>query len=210
MNLDPSRAAVPGAPGRLAVAGLWHLGTVTAACMAAAGVETIGYDANAAAVRDLQAGKPPLFEPGLADLVQDGLSRGTLRFTTSPADLAAADVLWVTWDTLVDQDDHADAEAVEAELIALFPYLRDDVLVLVSSQLPVGSVARLERAYAAAHPGGRASFACSPENLRLGKAIEVFNHPERIIVGVRTEAAAARIRALLAPLDARIEWMGVE
>jgi UDPglucose 6-dehydrogenase len=194
----------------LAVAGLWHLGTVTAACMAAAGVETIGYDQDVDTVTNLQAGKPPLFEPGLAELVQAVTSAGTLRFTSDRAQLARADVLWAAWDTPVDQDDRADVEAVVSELISLFPFLKDDVLVLVSSQLPVGSVRRLEQAYATARPDGHASFASSPENLRLGKAIDVFTKPERIIVGVRSERDADRIRQLLAPLQARIELMGVE
>jgi UDPglucose 6-dehydrogenase len=198
------------APVTLVVAGLWHLGTVTAACMAAAGVETIGYDGDAATVANLRAGKPPLFEPGLAELVQAGVNAGTLCFTSDRTDLAQADVVWAAWDTPVDADDRADVEAVVSELASLFPFLKDDALVLVSSQLPVGSVRRLEAAYAAARPEGRASFASSPENLRLGKAIEVFTKPERIIVGVRREADADRIRQLLAPLGARLEVMGVE
>ena len=86
----------------------------------------------------------------------------------------------------------------------ILPHLRDDAVVIVSSQLPVGSVARLE----AMRPG--LDIACSPENLRLGKAIEVFTQPDRVIVGVRGERAKARIADVLAPITTKLEWMSVE
>ncbi len=194
----------------VAVAGLWHLGTVTAACLASRDITTIGYDSDTAVVRNLQAGEPPLFEPGLKELVRSGIDRGTLRFTATPADLGAADVLWVAWDTPVDDQDRADVDLVIREVTALFPSLRDDVLVLISAQLPVGSARLLEQRYADVRPDGAATFACSPENLRLGKAIDAFTKPERVIVGVRSEQDAEKVRRLLAPFDFRIEWMGVE
>jgi UDPglucose 6-dehydrogenase len=194
----------------VAVAGLWHLGTVTAACLASRGIQTIGYDSDTETVRKLQGGEPPLFEPGLADLLRSGLDRGTLRFTSAPGDLRAAEILWVAWDTPVDDQDRADVDFVIRELMALLPSLRPDALVLISSQLPVGTARELERRYAALQPEGRVTFACSPENLRLGKAIEAFTKPERVIVGVRSEADGDKVRRLLAPFDVRIELMGVE
>src|SRR5262249_27058574 len=84
-NLGPATAVTPVMTDPLvAVAGLWHLGTVTAACLASRDIVTIGYDPDAETVRKLQAGEPPLFEPGLAELVRAGLDRKTLRFTNSP------------------------------------------------------------------------------------------------------------------------------
>ena len=62
-----------------------------------------------------------------------------------------------------------------------------------SSQLPVGTVRTLEQSWQARPPGATVSFACSPENLRLGKAIEVFTNPDRVVVGVRDERARARV-----------------
>ena len=67
---------------KVAVLGLWHLGTVTAACTAAAGVLTVGIDDDAQRVAGLARGEPPLFEPGLAELVRAGLDAETLSFTT--------------------------------------------------------------------------------------------------------------------------------
>ncbi len=194
----------------VAVAGLWHLGTVTAACLASRGISTLGYDPDPEVVAGLATGRPPLFEPGLEDLVRDGLTNGTLRFSNDRAALAEAEVVWVAWDTPVDEEDRADVEFVIAQVTALFPHLKDDVLVLVSSQLPVGSVRRLEQAYATSMPSGHASFACSPENLRLGKAIEAFTKPDRVVLGVRSEQDAERVRTLLAPFSPTMEVVRVE
>jgi len=196
---------------KVCVLGLWHLGTVTAACLAAGGHEVTGLDFEATTIQKLQAGQPPLFEPGLEDLVKRGLAAQQLRFTDAiPDGVAGAEVVWVTYDTPVDDNDRADVEYVVERVKRLFPYLDDETLVLISSQLPVGSTRRLEQAYAAAHTGKQVTFGYSPENLRLGKAIGVFTQPDRVVVGVRTEADRARVGALLQPFTERIEWMSVE
>jgi UDPglucose 6-dehydrogenase len=76
--------------------------------------------------------------------------------------------------------------------------------------MPVGSMARLEQAFAAVADGRQVDFACSPENLRLGKAIAVFTDPGRIIVGVRNDAARAKLEPLLESICRTIFWIGVE
>lgn len=193
------------------VIGLWHLGTVTAACLAAAGHHVVGLDFDPVRIADLAQGKPPLFEPGLAELVSAGLNTGALRFTTDPADaLRGANVVWVAYDTPVDQDDRADVQYVVDAVTQLFAFMESDTLVLVSSQLPVGTTAQFEKTYAATCPNLQAHFGYSPENLRLGKAIAVFTQPDRIVVGVRSETARERVRMLLAPFTENIVWMSVE
>jgi UDPglucose 6-dehydrogenase len=195
---------------KVLVHGLWHLGTVTAACLADRGHQVVGLDFDAAAVAGLARGILPVQEPGLGALVTAGLASGRLRFTTDPAAAAAADLVWVTHDTPVDAEDRADVGQVIGQVERLFPHLMDGTVVLVSAQLPVGSVARLEAAFRTARSGVTVHFGCSPENLRLGKAIQVFTAPDRVVVGVRTEAARVRVTALLAPITDRLEWMSVE
>jgi len=195
---------------KVLVQGLWHLGVVTAACLAEKGHRVTALDRDAAAVEGLRAGRLPVSEPGLEELVRRNAAAGRLDFTSDPAAASGAEVAWIAHDTPVDGDDRADVELVVREVELLFPHLSPEAAVLVSSQLPVGSVARLEAAFAAARPGVRVHFACSPENLRLGKAIQVFTEPDRVVVGVRTPEARERIAALLAPITDRIEWMSVE
>jgi UDPglucose 6-dehydrogenase len=196
---------------KVCVFGLWHLGSVTAACLASGGHSVIGLDFNEEVIANLSQGHPPLFEPGLEELIQSGIEAKRLAFTTETDEaLRDADILWVTYDTPVDEDDQADIEYVANRVIRLFPYLRPNTLVLISSQLPVGSTKKLELAYSAQFPDKQVSFGYSPENLRLGKAISVFTQPDRVVVGVRTQADQERAAALLGPFTDRIEWMSVE
>ena len=196
---------------KVCVFGLWHLGTVTAACLAEMGHEVAALDFDVERVERLAHGIPPLFEPGLEALVRSGLTRGTLRVTTdAAAAVHDADAIWIAIDTPVDDDDRADIEAVVSAAAQLFPHLRDGSVVVVSSQLPVGTTRRLERMFGEVAGGRTVGFACVPENLRLGSAIDVFMHPDRVVAGVRGTHERAQLLALLPSLADRIVWMTVE
>jgi UDPglucose 6-dehydrogenase len=195
---------------RICVYGLWHLGCVTAACLAEH-FPTVGLDPDPNTVADLQAGEPPIFEPGLSDLIRAGLSRGTLTFTNDvPEALSACEIVWVAFDTPVDDEDRADAAYVEARVASLFPHLCEGSIVLISSQIPVGTTRRIEDAYRHAYPARDVRFAYSPENLRLGKALEVFRKPGRIVIGTRTAQDCGLLRSLLATFSDNLIWMSVE
>lgn len=196
---------------KVCVLGLWHLGTVTAACLASGGHDVTGLDFNESLIADLRNGKPPLFEPGLEDLVKKGIQAGTLRFSTDPGQAVLdAQVIWAAYDTPVDDDDNADVEYVVECVSRLFPFLITGQEVLISSQLPVGTSMRLQALFAAARPDAQVSFSYSPENLRLGKAISVFSQPDRVVIGVRNEISRQVFTGLLAPFTDHIEWMSVE
>ena len=196
---------------RVAVLGLWHLGSVTAACLADAGHSVRAFDPSPETIAGLSAGRPPVAEPGLSDLVARGVQSDALRFTTDLAETAiGAEIVWVTFDTPVDDEDRANVSFVIDHVERAFPYLEDGMTVVSSSQVPVGTTRLLEERWTGQAGGRSVSFAYSPENLRLGKAIETFTRPDRIIVGVRDARARNRIAQLLAPITERIEWMSVE
>lgn len=189
----------------ICVLGMWHLGTVTAACLAEAGFAVTGVDPDAAVVADLADGRPSIFEPGLQELVAAQIAAGRLRFPADPAQaLRDAEVVWVTFDTPVDDDDRADSASVVDATLALLRAVREGTLVVVSAQLPVGSV------FALATIRPDLAFACVPENLRLGRALAAFRAPDRIVAGVRDSDDRARLAPLLAPFSEHVEWMGVE
>src|SRR5438128_4000672 len=177
-------AGVASHRGRIGVVGLWHMGSVTAACLADAGFDVLGVDPDRSVVTELAEGRPPVFEPGLSELMARVASR--LRFSADPRALAQASLAWVTFDTPVDDDDNADVEWVLARSEELLVPLAERALVIVSSQLPVGSVAQLQARSAARRGDDGLRFACVPENLRLGSALESFRAPDRIVAGVRS------------------------
>lgn len=188
---------------RICVAGLWHLGVVTAACVAAAGHRVVAFDEDADVVAGLRNGVLPVDEPGLAELVGRGLADGTLEFTSCREQaLEGAELVWIAYDTPVAEDDRANVEFVLERARAIADAADPSAAILISSQVPVGTTRLLERS--------GFTFAYSPENLRLGDAVAAFTRPDRIVVGIRPESDRRRIEELLGAFSDRIEWMGVE
>ena len=188
----------------ITVLGLWHLGSVTAACCAKHFL-VVGLDFDAANVAKLNQGRAPLLEPGLNELIAAGLAAKKLFFT-SDAKIACAnaDVLWLTYDTPVNDNDESDVESVLASLRRALPYLPSGALILISAQLPVGTCGKLEKEFPQFH------FACSPENLRLGKAIDAFEKAERAVVGIRDETKKALLEQLFKPFTPQVLFMRTE
>ena len=196
---------------KVCVLGLWHLGSVTAACLASVGHDVTGLDSNSGIVEKLQKAEPPVSEPGLDGLIREGINAGQLRFTSdAKIAISSAEVLWVTYDTPVDENDQADVEFVFEEVLKLLSFLSIDTTVLVSSQLPVGSIRRFEDISAEKYPEKNIRFAYSPENLRLGKSLDVFLHPDRVIIGVRRQEDREILNRLLGSITDNILWMSVE
>lgn len=200
---------------RVVVYGLWHLGCVTAACMAEARNDVVGLDLDESLVGALRRGTPPLDEPGLPELIQAAQGAGRLTFSTdAAAALQGADVLWLTFDTPVDEQDQADVGFVRDRLERVRDAVRPGTLVLISSQVPVGFTRGLARDWA----GRDVRFGVSPENLRLGKAIEAFRTPDRVIVGLshpeQDRDLVTRLFLPFGPANSgqppRIEWMSLE
>jgi UDPglucose 6-dehydrogenase len=189
---------------KICVLGLWHLGSVTAACCARH-FDVTGLDFDDRVVADLNRGQSPVLEPGLNDLLQAGLEKKTLRFTTdAPTACAEADVLWVCYDTPVNDRDEPDPGFVLERLRRTLAAAPRGMLVLISSQLCVGTCAVLAGEFTKFH------FACSPENLRLGKALEAFEKAERVVVGIRDAADQPRLQQLFEPFTSRILFMRTE
>lgn len=188
----------------IVVQGLWHLGTVTAACCARH-FDVTGIDFDDKAIAGLQQGRAPLAEPGLNELVSNGIARRQLRFTIDPERACReADLLWLCYDTPVDENDTSDVSFVLSQFRQCAPHLRPGTLVLISSQVPVGTCAALEAEFPSLQ------FAYSPENLRLGKALESFEKAERVIVGIRDDRPRELLQKLFAPFTNRVLFMRTE
>jgi UDPglucose 6-dehydrogenase len=188
----------------ICVLGLWHLGSVTAAC-SARHFQVVGLDFDEPVIAKLNAGQAPLFEPGLNELIAAGIAAKNLSFTADPKIACArADVLWLCYDTPVNEDDEADVDFVLARLRRALPHLPQGALVLISAQMPVGTCRKLEAEFPQLH------FAYSPENLRLGKAIDAFEKAERVVVGVRNDAKKPLLEELFAPFTPQILFMRTE
>ncbi len=169
---------------KICVYGLWHLGLVTSSCLASKGFEVVGLDTNYNKINETISNLP-IHEPNLQESISKNLSYGNLSFTDNiPKALKNANILWVTFDTPLSKNDIPRPEIVLHKIRETFPYIEPNTLVIISSQLPVGSTRKLQNEYCTLYPNNNITFIYSPENLVRGKAIEGFNNPDRVIFGV--------------------------
>jgi len=195
-------------PERICVVGLWHLGCVVAACWAELGHQVIGLDTNATVVQDLSRGRAPIYEPGLDALIQNNVAAGRLSFTGDFAKAAdGARVAFLTFDTPVDADDRSDLQPLEHALRTLAPLLPPAAVVVVSSQVPVGTCGRWRQNVRTANRD--VDLVYSPENLRLGEAIDCYLRPDRIVLGADSQDASRRVAGLFEPMAAPVLTMSL-
>jgi len=190
---------------RVAVIGLWHLGAVTAAGLAGLGHDVRAVDPERSVVDGLLAGRPAVDEPGLIDALAAARRHGRLHLDRDvEAAVADADVVWITLDTPTDNDDRARSDVVVAEARRTIDALSGPAVVVVSSQVPAGTVDSLAQWAATTHPELDLRFAYVPENLRLGEALTRFTSPDHLVIGAQDETTAATIRDLLPPAPATV------
>ena len=193
----------------LCVAGLWHLGCVTAACMSDLGAYVTGITDDTNTINNLNNGHAPIFEPGLDDLIQKNLSEGKLKFSDDVKNsVVNSDYIWVCYDTPVDENDNADEKFVLDKIFELVNFMNDRQGLLISSQLPAGTAKKIESYIASLNK--KIPVCYSPENLRLGNAIEIFKHPDRIIAGTRTKDDREFFARLLNLIPSEVIWMRTE
>ena len=187
---------------QIAVVGSGYVGLVAGACLAETGNDVVCADIDAGKVERLNRGEIPIYEPGLEPLVERGLRDGRLSFTTDVgAAVAAAEVVFIAVGTPPGEDGSADLQHVlaVAETIGRnMPEEGPEKIVITKSTVPVGTAARVKEAIA--RHTRRPFHVCSnPEFLKEGAAVQDFMKPDRVVVGVESEHARARLAELYAP-----------
>ena len=185
---------------RLSVLGTGYLGTTHAACMAELGFDVIGMDVDEAKIATLTDGRVPFYEPDLEPLLRKNLESGRLRFTTSYAEAATADVHFLCVGTPQRKGEYAaDMRYVDSVVDGLAPHLDRPTLVVGKSTVPVGTAPRLQQRIAELAPAGEAAeLAWNPEFLREGFAVEDTIRPDRLVIGTSSERAEKLLREVYA------------
>ena len=182
---------------KVSVIGTGYLGATHAACMSSLGFEVIGVDVDAAKIELLTTGRVPFYEPGLEELLQKEIASGRLTFTTDFKAIADADVHFICVGTPQQEGSlAADLKYVDAALDAVAAICKPGALVVGKSTVPVGTAARLRERLLKINPG--ADLAWNPEFLREGFAVEDTLHPNRLVVGVTSDAAEAKLKEIYA------------
>jgi len=195
---------------KITIFGLWHLGCVTAAGLAELGYEIVSTDFDVKVVKDLSDGRPPIYEPGLEELLKKHIKRKKLVFLfDKKTALENADFIFVTFDTKVDEQDQVDLSDINKATDEIAKYIKNGSIVIVSSQVPVGTCSKIKEAIAKKNKT-KFDICYLPENLKLGEALNSFLKPDRIVIGANNDAALERVKQLFEPLKCEKIAMSVE
>lgn len=180
---------------RIAVVGTGYVGLVSGTCLAETGISVTCVDVDAAKIKMLNEGGMPIYEPGLADLVNKNRTDERLFFTTSLKDaLENADVVFIAVGTPPDEDGSADLKYVLGVAREIGELIDKYIVVVTKSTVPVGTNRKVQETICREldRRGVRVEFdvASNPEFLKEGDAVNDFMRPDRIVVGVESERAS--------------------
>ena len=186
---------------KVAVVGIGHVGLVTAAALASLGHDVMGMDLSAERVDALRRAEVPFREPGLDELVREGVGSGRLGFTTSiPEAVGDVAVVFIcVGRPPVGQGDRS-LTAVEDVVRELARSVTDGVVLVVKSTVPPGTTGRIEKVVRVERPDLDLVAVSSPEFLREGHAVEDTLEPDRLVVGCEDPRGVAALRELYAPV----------
>jgi UDPglucose 6-dehydrogenase len=186
---------------QIAVVGTGYVGLVLGACLAENGNTVTCVDKDESKIRMLEAGRMPIYEPGLEEMVVRNDREERLRFTTDLASAArAADIVFIAVGTPQGEDGAADLQHVLSVAKEIGRAMNKYMVVVDKSTVPVGTAAKV-RATITAETTQPFSIVSNPEFLKQGAAIEDFMKPDRVVIGIeeQDEKAAAVMKELYGP-----------
>jgi len=191
---------------KITVHGCGYVGLVTGACLAETGVSVICLDIDSTAVERLQRGDLHIHEPGLEDLVRRNLDSGRLMFSAEVREgVEHGEVQFIAVSTPPCGNGEADLRQVYAVAESIAAHMPGYRLVACKSTVPVGTCAEVDRRIAAALAERAVNHeydvVSNPEFLKGGAAVSDFMHPERILVGTKSQRAIEILSALYAPFQ---------
>ena len=190
---------------KIAMIGTGYVGLVSGVCFSDFGHHVVCVDANAPKIEQLRAGRAPIFEPGLEDLMARNVAAGRLQFS---GDLATtvqeADAVFIAVGTPTRRGDgHADLTFVMTAAEQIADALDGYKLIITKSTVPVGTNRRIAEHIRARRPDADFDVASNPEFLREGAAIDDFMRPDRVVVGLDSDRARKVMDAVYRPLFLR-------
>jgi UDPglucose 6-dehydrogenase len=189
---------------KIVIVGSGYVGLVTGACFSEVGIEVTCVDIDRNKIENLNKGIIPIYEPGLEEMITRNMKKGRLNFTTNIAEaLTDAEVLFISVGTPPDEDGSADLKYVLAVARDCGKHIKDYLLVVTKSTVPVGTSQKVKHALQEELDKRNVKIefdvASNPEFLKEGAAIDDFLKPDRIVVGLESERAEDLMKSLYKP-----------
>lgn len=188
----------------IAVVGSGYVGLVTGTCLAHVGHNVTCLDIDEEKIERLRLGIIPIYEPGLEELVGEGIKKRRLSFTTDVEEAVnGKEFVFIAVQTPGATNGEADLMALMKAVQSVDPYLADNAVIIQKSTAPVGTVARMETMLATKN-GHSPHVVANPEFLREGSAVADFLEPDRVVIGASDPEVTSRVAHLYAFADCPI------
>jgi UDPglucose 6-dehydrogenase len=187
---------------KITMIGAGYVGLVSGVCFADFGHDVVCIDKDADKIEALLAGRIPIFEPGLEQLVADNVKDGRLNFTTDLAtSVSESEVIFIAVGTPSRRGDgHADLSYVYDAAREIAAHVTGFTVIVTKSTVPVGTGDEVERIMRETNPEADIAVVSNPEFLREGAAIDDFKRPDRIVIGLNDERARGVMTEVYRPL----------
>lgn len=189
---------------KVAVVGTGYVGLVTGTCFAEVGINVVCIDIDSKKIENLKNGILPIYEPGLEEMVQRNYEKGRLQFSNSLKDsIEGCEAAFIAVGTPPDEDGSADLKYVLGVANDIGTHMKDYLVVVTKSTVPVGTANKVKTAITEALAARKSDLkfdvASNPEFLKEGAAIDDFMKPDRIVIGIESNAAEEVMRRLYKP-----------
>ncbi len=189
---------------KIVIVGTGYVGLVTGACLSEVGTDVVCVDVNEEKIQNLKNGILPIYEPGLDRIVERNTLKGRLQFSTNLDEvIGTAEVIFIAVGTPPGEDGSADLQYVLKVAQTIGEHIQGYLVVVTKSTVPVGTAQKVKATIAKALEARNKTIAfdvaANPEFLKEGAAVDDFLKPDRIVIGIETEAARNLLQQLYNP-----------
>ena len=186
---------------KITFAGTGYVGLVGGAGISEFGHQVTCADIDQNKIERLKAGEIPIYEPGLESLVKQNVAKGRLHFSHDvPKSIQNADIIFVAVGTPQGSNGEANLSAIESVAKTIGENLNGYKIICTKSTVPIGTGKRIEEIIRSMNPNGDFDYVSNPEFLREGAAVKDFLHPDRVVIGTRTQKAIKVMGEVYRPL----------
>ena len=186
---------------RITIIGTGYVGLVSGVGISEFGHHVTCVDIDIDKIDQLKSGKVPIYEPGLKSLVKQNVTKGRLHFSSDVAEaIKESDVIFIAVGTPQGSNGEANLDAVEVVAKAIGENLNEYKIICTKSTVPIGTGKKIEEIIQSINPEAEFDYVSNPEFLREGAAVKDFLHPDRVVLGARTNKAIDIMREVYRPL----------
>jgi UDPglucose 6-dehydrogenase len=184
---------------KVSVIGTGYVGLVSGTCFAEIGHDVTCIDIDPKKIETLKAGKSPIYEPGLTELLERNIKAGRVHFSLNYESVKEAKAIFLAVGTPSADDGRADLTYLRKAAIEVAKNISDDAIIVIKSTVPVGTNTEIKKIISE-NTKKKFHLVNNPEFLKEGSAVEDFMRPDRVIIGHQDEYAMKAMEELYAPL----------